>query len=204
MLSPHHYHPSQCSRSWHKASREHRSPPPSPASWWRDRPQLTQTHVDTHLRETGQSETVHIQGYCCIRRLFLNSLWTHVRVPTSLVQYKVFIDGKGALYWTVLVYFLFNFVLIWRDTVWGFTCKNIRMIIAFLLQGFVLVYFYIYIFFNLFIVFFTIMLILFVARGVSSFTREDTLRCVSTFSAAGRSAAIHMVLTGGNGVRTAT
>lgn len=48
------------------------------------------------------------------------------------------------------------------------------------------------------------MLILFVAGGVSSFTREDTLRCVSTFSAAGRSAAIHMVLTGGNGVRTAT
>lgn len=48
------------------------------------------------------------------------------------------------------------------------------------------------------------MLILFVAGGVSSFTREDTLRCVSTFSAAGRSAAIDMVLTGGNGVRTAT
>lgn len=48
------------------------------------------------------------------------------------------------------------------------------------------------------------MLILFVAGGVSSFTIVDTLRCASTFSAAGRSAAIHMVLTGGNGVRTAT
>lgn len=48
------------------------------------------------------------------------------------------------------------------------------------------------------------MLILFVAGGVSSFTLVDTLRSVSTFSAAGRSAAIHMVLTGGNGVRAAT
>lgn len=47
------------------------------------------------------------------------------------------------------------------------------------------------------------MLVLLVAGAVASFTPEDTLRCVSTFSAAGRSAAIHMVLTGGDGVRTA-
>lgn len=56
----------------------------------------------------------------------------------------------------------------------------------------------------LFLFFFTIVLILFVAGGVSSFTLVDTLRCVSTFSTAGRSAAIHMVLTGGDGVGAAT
>lgn len=63
-----------------------------------------------------------------------------VHALTSLVQYKVFIDSEGALYWTVRVYFLFNFVLIWRDTVWGFTCKTIRVITALLSPRFVLVY----------------------------------------------------------------
>lgn len=51
---------------------------------------------------------------------------------------------------------------------------------------------------------FTIVLILLVTGCVSSFTLVNTLRCFSTFSATGRSATIHMVLTGGNGVGTAT
>lgn len=118
----HHYHPSQCSRSWHTASREYHSPPPSPVSWWRDRPEQTQTHADTHLHGTWHTETVH--GYCWI-------FWGGVCVCllTSLVHYKVFIDCEGGLYWTVLVYFLFNFILFWRDAVWGFTYKQLNYLL---------------------------------------------------------------------------
>lgn len=48
------------------------------------------------------------------------------------------------------------------------------------------------------------MLVLFVAGCVSSFTLEETLWGVSTLSTTGRSAAIHMVFTGLNGVGPAT
>lgn len=50
----------------------------------------------------------------------------------------------------------------------------------------------------------TIVLVLFVAWCVSSFTLEDALGCFSTFSGARGSAAIHMVLAGGDGVGTTT
>lgn len=48
----------------------------------------------------------------------------------------------------------------------------------------------------------TKVLVLFVAGCVSSFTLVDALGCVSTLSSAGGSAAIHMVLTGRDGVGT--
>lgn len=35
-----------------------------------------------------------------------------VRVLTRLVQHKVFIDAKGSLYWTILVYLSLNLLLI--------------------------------------------------------------------------------------------
>lgn len=48
------------------------------------------------------------------------------------------------------------------------------------------------------------MLVSFVARCVSSFTLVDALGCISSFPRAGGSAAIHMVFTGGDGVRPTT
>ena len=50
----------------------------------------------------------------------------------------------------------------------------------------------------------TVMLVLFVAGCVSCLTLVDALGCVSTLASAGRSAAVHMVLTGGDGVGTTT
>lgn len=53
-VSAHRYHPSQCSRSWHRASRGCHPPPPNPGPWWRGHPEQIQTRADTHLGHKGQ------------------------------------------------------------------------------------------------------------------------------------------------------
>lgn len=76
-LSTHRYHPSQCSRSLHTASKEHRPPLPSPGSWWRDRPQQTLIHADTHLKrktkgrrgkEQRERERGVSESFSCVRK----------------------------------------------------------------------------------------------------------------------------------------
>lgn len=116
--SAHRYHPSQCSRSWHRASREHHPPRPSPGPWWHGHQQQTQSCADTHLetrkikqgnRGEGQArvwvqETVRnniLQNHwakCAVRvHPVLNRLWVYKCSVFHMFMLHLSVDGAQVL-----------------------------------------------------------------------------------------------------------
>lgn len=88
-ISAHHYHPSQCSRSLHRASRKHHPPPPSQASWWHVHPQQTQTHADTHLEKEGRvSDLCKELEFKCVKECFYSGYWRTSASNHRLWAYK--------------------------------------------------------------------------------------------------------------------
>lgn len=145
---------------------------------------------------------------------------------TRPVHYKVVIDGKGSLYWPVLVYLIHNLLLICLHAVRGFTCRTSWLSICAYIPVFTniwlsitkcftryispgkihlmrLHFFLLSALFTDLFIYFTKVLVLSVARCVSRFTLVDAIRCVSMLPGAGGSGAIYVVLTGFDGVRTA-